>query len=64
MFKGVVQQHPVMSWDELRARLDLLLVESVREGPDGQPYVSELRKADRQSGEIMQLFQQFLEGRS
>jgi hypothetical protein len=63
MYTGVVQQRPVMSWDELRMQLELLLVEDVQEGADGQPNASELRKATHRSDSIMELFQQFLMGR-
>jgi hypothetical protein len=63
MYTSVVQQRPVMSWDELRTQLELLLVEDVHAGADGQPNLSELRKATSRSDSIMELFEQFLVGR-
>ena len=59
----VMQQRPQMTWDELRTQLDLLLVENVPAGMDGQPNSSELRKAVRHSDDIMRLFETFLAGR-
>jgi len=59
----IIQQRSVMTWDELRTQLELLLIEDVHADAYGQPNTSELRKATRHSTDIMQLFETYLAGR-
>ena len=59
-YLGVVQQRPMMSRSELRQAIDEILASGIDEGADGEPNMSQLRKASRQLDLIMQAVERYI----